>query len=193
MLLGAVVPSGARFACVAALGAFVTASGAARTAALQAVRDRTSAYPAQGGAMSQIVATAPELKPGTLLVIMDGMPTWVGTFVFHHAVDVIYGRHVAGCVTNPRETVFYTCPLEADGIRHEPWRMLQSPWDARPHTYRFDEIVIFRSDSRGRVALVDEWPAQLPALPAGATYAPRARITSSAPPPPSRAILARLH
>jgi len=190
-LLAEVVPAPARRPLVVALGAFVATAGAARTVQLQQVWNQISAYDRQAGDMRQIAATAADFKPGTLVILFQGTGTWVGTFAFHHALDVVYGRHVAGCVANGREELFYECRQDAQGVHHDPWPVLKPAWGASPRTYRFDEVVVFRSDATGRITLVDEWPADLPPLPAGATYAPQARITSSASSPVRRSILAR--
>ena len=182
-------PSWAQFPCLALLGGFVVAGGAVRTQQLQAVWDQVGAYERQSSAIAQIVAIAPDFRPGTLVVLIDGAHAWRGTFIFHHALDLVYGRHVAGCVPNGPEQLFYDCRQGPDGVRHEPWPVLKRAWGAEPRSYPFDEIVVFSSDESGSVTLRDDWPRELPSLPAGATYAPRQRLGSAGRPPAARAIL----
>jgi hypothetical protein len=191
-LLASMTPRRTRLPLLALLGAFVAASGAARTAQLQTTWDRTGTYPRQAGTMAQMAALAPQFKPGTLVIFIEGTRTWVGTFVFNHAIDVVYGRHVAGCVANGRETAFYTCRQDPQGFHHEPWTMLERAWNVAPHTYRFDEVAVVRSDADGRVSLVDVWPPDLPPLTPGAVYAPHTRIDPVTPAPASRAVLDRI-
>jgi hypothetical protein len=189
LLLGEAVPSPARPALVAALGVVVTAVSGVRTAQLQQLWDRTGFFARHARDVKQIVATAPDFEPGTLVMLFDGAGTWLGSFVFHHALDLVYGRQVAGCVANGHEEIFYVCQLDPGGVYRETWPVVRTAWGAWPRHYSFDQIVIFRSDTAGRVTLLDEWPSELAPLPPGAAYRPRARIRSSGTPPASRAIL----
>jgi len=188
-LAASAVPSRAQLACTAALGAFVVAGAAARTQQLQDVWNQVGAYGRQSGAVAQMVAIAPDLRPGTLVILVDGAHAWLGTFMFHHALDLVYGGHAAGCVPNGPEQLFYACIQGPEGVRHEPWAVLKAAWGARPRTYGFDEIVVFRADASGRVILQDGWPSELPPLPPGAAYAPRSRLAPSSRPPAARALL----
>ncbi len=193
LLLARAFPGRARLPVVAALGAFVAANAAARTSQLQESWDRTGgAYSRQAHAMQQVLAIAPDLKPGSLLIFVDGGRTWLGTFVFHHAVDLLYERKAGGCVANSREDLFITCFMDPAGVHQEPWPMLRAPWGVLPRTYRFDEVMVLSSDSAGRVKLEEEWPKELPALPPGAAYAPRSRATPLATRPRARSVLDRL-
>ncbi len=186
LLFGELVPSRARVALVTALSAYVAATGAVRTAQLQDAWNATSGYSRQAGALRQLVRIAPGLAPGTLVILIQGSPTWIGGFAFHHGLDMVYGRHVAGCVTEERARSLYRCSRLTDGVRQEVWPILAKAWSVEPRTYRFDEIVAFRSDPAGRVSLIEEWPADLPALPPGANYDPHQRIVADAPAPASR-------
>jgi hypothetical protein len=124
-------------------------------------------------------------------VLVDRTRSWVGSFAFHHALDLAYGRHVAGCVVDAPEEIFYTCSPGPEGVRHQPWPILARAWQARPRTYGYHELIVFRSEAPGRATLLEEWPAGLPALPAGARYAPRSRVVNGSA-PASRSILRRL-
>lgn len=188
-LAASAVPARGRLPCLATLGAFVVAGAAARTQQLQAVWDQVGAYGRQSGAVAQMVAIAPDLRAGTLVILVDGAHAWLGSFMFHHALDLVYGGHAAGCVPNGPEQLFYACIQGREGVRHEPWPVLKAAWGAQPRTYGFDEIVVFSADGSGHVTLQDAWPSELPPLPPGGTYTPRSRIASSARPPAARALL----
>ena len=54
--------------------------------------------------------------------------------------------------------------------------MIRGPWGTGERLHRCEEVTVFRLDGKGRLALLSEWPAALPPLPPGASYAPRARI-----------------
>jgi hypothetical protein len=192
LLLGETVPEAARRPLVAILGVLVVAGSAARTSQLQRTWDRTSFFGRQAGTLEQMLRIAPAFEPDTLVVLFDGNQAWLGTFAFHHALDLAYGPGVAGCVGNGREEAFYACRMDGKGIHHDPWPALRSAWRASPRLYRFDEVVVLRSDSAGRLTLLEEWPPELPPLPAGAAYRPRARIAPPGMPPPGRAILSKL-
>jgi hypothetical protein len=71
-LVASAVPARGRLLCTAALGAFVVASAAARTQQLQGVWDQVGAYGRQSGAVAQMVAIAPDLRDGTLVILVDG-------------------------------------------------------------------------------------------------------------------------
>jgi hypothetical protein len=70
----------------------------------------------------------------------------------------------------------YETSFEATGVRSVPWRVLRGPWRESPTLYPYDAVVALREDARGRLHLLETWPADLPALPPGATYLPRARL-----------------
>lgn len=180
-LVADAAPRRARLALLAGLGALVAAAGTARTRGLQATWDGVGSYTRQAGALTQIAAIAPGLERGTLVLFLDDARTWVGNFPFHHGLDVVYGRHVAGCVPAGREQLFYACRATPQGYEFIPWRVLEGAWGERPVRFGYDALVVFRSSS-GRVELVEEWPADLPPLPPGARYAPRERLAAPAPP-----------
>jgi hypothetical protein len=186
ILLAELVPARGRLPIVAALGAFVMACSAARTSQLQSSWDAVGAYGRQSGSLAQLLRAAPNFKPGTLVLFFEGPPTWISSFAFHHGLDLVYGPHVAGCVSNERARLFYECRQGAQGIRQEPWPVLKDAWRAEAKTYRFEEIVAFKADGTGQLRLLEEWPAELPALPADAAYSPRQQIVAASAPPATR-------
>lgn len=186
VLVAEVAPPLARLPVVATLGAWVMACGAARTSRLQADWNGVGAYGRQTRAFEQMLRIAPDFRPGTLVLFIEGPPTWIGTFAFHHGLELVYGPHVAGCVSNARAHLFYDCRPTPEGMRHEPWPVLKDAWKAGATTYRFDEVVVFKADPSGRMRLLEEWPMELPALPAEARYSPRQRIVPASSPPATR-------
>ncbi len=188
-LAAGALPLRARFPAIALLGAVVVATAAARTSQVQEAWERVSKYAPQASSLAQIVSTAGTLKPGTIVVLLDGAQAWLGTYSFHHALDLVYGPHVAGCVPNAPEQIFYFCDQGPDGVHLEPWNIIKAPWGVESRVFRFDQVVIFRSDASGRVTLVDEWPAELPAPGPGPGYAPRLRFEPSPSPPATRSVL----
>ncbi len=183
VLLADLAPLRAQALVLAGLGALVVAQGSARTKALQAYWDEGGSYPRQAGALAQVVRIAPSLRPGTLVLFIEGVPTWIGGFAFHHGLDIVYGRHVSGWVPNAREQLYYNCRMATDGFHFEPWSVLKEAWREPSRLYRFEELVVFRSDPTGRVTLVEQWPPDLPALPEGVRYDPARRIAPTTPAP----------
>jgi hypothetical protein len=70
----------------------------------------------------------------------------------------------------------YETRFETPGVRSVPRPVVQGPWGEPATLYAYDTIVALREDARGRLHLLETWPAELPSLPPGATYAPRARL-----------------
>jgi hypothetical protein len=185
------VPSRASSALVVVLAVYLNTASFARTTELQQARDLGGAFHRQAQAMAQIVSIAPGLKAGTLAIMLDGSQTWLGSFVFHHAMDLLYDSSASGCVANGREEVFYTCWMDKAGVHHDPWPILRSEWRARNRTFGYDEVVVLASDEAGHVSLLPQWPSSLPPMPQGAIYDPEKRVSSLAPPCAARAILDR--
>jgi len=185
-LVADVVPPRGSLPVVATLGAWVMACGAARTSQLQDEWNGIGAYGRQASALEQMLRIAPDFRPGTLVMFIEGPPAWIGTFALHHCLDLVYGPHVAGCVSNARAHLFYECRETPEGMRHEPWPVVKDAWKAGSQTYRFEEVVVFKSDPSGHIRLLEEWPPELAALPADARYSPWQRIVATSSPPATR-------
>lgn len=183
------VPPRARPFVVALAGAWVVAVGAGRVAALQDEWDRKTFWPGQRGSLVQLVAQAPALAPNTVVLLVDETQTWKVNFAFTHAIHYLYGERVVGLVWKGHEFL-YSARLEPEGIHREPWPVIQRAWRSPPTLHRYDEVLAARLSAGGRLVLLDEWPPDLPPLPPGAAYAPRARI-GPGPPAPSSRILDR--
>jgi hypothetical protein len=174
-----------RWIACAVLGAWVVAVGTGRTLAMQSYWDRQSAHPRQAGTLQQLQALAPDLRPGTLVVLLDHCGDWPAVFTFRHAVEWTYGRRATGFLWRPgfRGQLFYPTAFTAAGVRTVPWETIQEGWDDRPTLHRYDEIVaLTRRPEECRAALAPEWPDELPPLPPGARYVPTERILGNARP-----------
>jgi len=173
-------------------GAWIVALGTTHVAAMQGYWDRFNPFWGQTHTLSELTRQAPGLQPHTLVVLLDETGAWQTTFSFRHAAQYIYGDGVLGYAAGTPD-LFYPTRVGPDGVRTEPWPVIRGPWRSPPTWHRFDELVVVRHDRSGIVSILDEWPAAaLSPLPAGAVYAPRARIVTAteAPPLRSRAVLA---
>jgi hypothetical protein len=168
-------PPRARLAAAGLLGAWIVAGGVTRTAALQAEWwDAESRYPDQRRALLELTSIAPDLAPGTLVVLL-GSRTWPLDVTFRHAVRYLYEGRAVGHAVGGLELLYET-RFETPGVRSVPWPVLRGPWRESPTLYSYGAIVALHEDARGRLHLLETWPAELPPLPPGATYAPRARL-----------------
>ncbi len=173
--LSSLLPSRLRFGAAGLLGCWVVAVGTARTASLQAEWDAASAYPAQRRTLLELTAIAPDLEPGTLVVLLPHGRPWPFDFSFRHAVRYLYEGRAVGLAVGA-EPLLYDSGFAADGVHADPIPVLRGPWreEAVPHPY--DAVVVLREDAKGRLRLLEDWPDELLPLPPGASYAPRARL-----------------
>jgi hypothetical protein len=158
-------------------------------AALQDRWDRETWWPRQRAELAQLVAQAPGFAPNTMIVLLDASRSWIVNFGFRHALHFLYGEQVMGTVWGAMPAG-YPVRLDAEGAHSEPAESIRKPWRSPATTHRHDEIVAVRIDADRKVAILDTWPAELPALPPGARYEPRARILA-VPRPEAARILER--
>jgi hypothetical protein len=179
----------ARGVCLAVVGAVVVALGTGRTVALQRSWDERSLWTAQRASLAGIVREAPGLAPGTFVLLLDPGKAWPASFTFRHALRYLYGPAVVGSVWGA-EPFLYPIHLLPTGFVSAPYESIRAAWQA-PVTYHpYAAVVVIRTLEGGRAEILDHWPAErMPALPAGAVYAPRRRVVN-APVRPQRAILA---
>lgn len=171
-----------RWLATAGLGCWVVAVGTGQTLALQRYWDTHSAYPRQAATLRDLQSVAPDLRPGTLVVLVDHCGDWPAVFTFRHAVEWAYGRRATGFLWRPgfRGQLFYPTAFAPEGVRTMPWESIQKAWDDPPTLHRYDEIVaLVRRPGECRAALATRWPDELPPLPPGARYAPTERILAS--------------
>jgi len=189
-LLATFLPTAWRKPALALMGAWVVAVGTARTVAMQREWDETrSAYPRQRRALVDLTSRLPDATPHTLIVLLDDSGAWPATFTFRHAVDYLYDGRAEGYVWKAIDFLYPAYFLPA-GVFYDPWPVIRQPWRVAPSLYRYDEIVVVYASEDGALRVLPEWPAQvLPPLPAGARYAPEARVLRGSAVPASRAIL----
>jgi hypothetical protein len=154
---------------------------------MQRTWDEGSAHAGQVSMLRGLVAEAPDLRQGTMVLLLDEGRAWRATFGFHHAVQYLYRGHAAGCVWGAWNAL-YPATLGPEGMRSEPWPVIRGPWRAAPHTYRYDEIVVARYTD-GVVGILPEWPGTLPPLPPGARYEPAGRVVPESRALPERGVL----
>jgi len=175
---------------VAGLATWVVAVATGRTLEMQSNWDRIPRYRRQTHTLRQLTDRAPDLVPGTLVVLIDELRAWPASFGFRHAVEYFYRGRALGYVPGALQ-VMYPTTFEPKGIRCEPWPVLREAWQAPVTLHRYEEVVVVRLGPAG-LAVVDPWPLFLPPLPPEAGYDPWARILpQTGAPPPQRAILSR--
>ena len=161
-------------------GAWIVACGTGRVVAMQAEWDGSrSLFPVQARTLASLTAAAPALLPGTaLLLLEDSVPAWPMTFTFRHAVRYLYGDGVVGEVIGANDFL-YPSRFTSAGLLVTPLPAICAEWQVRPSFHPWDSMVVARRRADGSVAVLPEWPAELPALPATAHYTPRRRILAA--------------
>jgi len=173
------------------LGAWLVAVGTGRTAAMQRDWDSRTFWPAQRASLASLVGVAPQLAPGTFVVLLDGASTWPATFTFHHALSYVYERRATG-MSWGAEPFLYPAALRPDGLVLAPLESIRGAWREPVRLYAHDQILVARQRADGSVEVVEAWPADvLGPLPPGARYAPRARIAPGPAGPRARILDAR--
>jgi hypothetical protein len=180
------LPAALRPAAAIALGAWIVAAGAGRTAAMQREWDASSYWTAQSSSLRAITALAPDVAPGTMVVLFDEAGAWPATFTFRHALQYLYDGRAVGHVVGAHAFLYPTW-FTPRGAVTEPLPDVRGPWNAPPTLHRASDMVVLTLRADGSVALQETWPAILPVPDAG-SYDPRRRL-SAGPPPASRAVL----
>jgi hypothetical protein len=188
-LLASVLPAAARQPATAALGAWIVVVGGGRTLAMQREWDeRLGFHPVQQASLEGLTRQAPRLAPHTFVILLDGVTTWPASFTYRHALAYLYEERARGQVWGAHDFL-YPMHLLPEGVVSAPWPVLASGWGESPSLYRYDELIVARDHGQGRVEVLARWPEEvLGPLPAGASYAPQARIETG-PPPPAQSIL----
>ena len=181
LLAASFLPRRARGIAAGLLGAGVVTLGLGHTAALQARWDEVSAYPGQRLALLELTAIAPDLAPGTLVVLLQARGAWALDLAFRHAVSYLYEGRAIGHVA-AADPLLYETQFEVAGIRSTPEAALHGPWREPPVLHGYDSVVAVREDESGRLHLLETWPEDLPPLPPGAVYSPRSRLRAGPPP-----------
>jgi len=160
---------------VLVLGGWVVFQGTQRTVSFQNRWDAWSPYPGQSRHLLELVAIAPDLVPGTLVVLLPRQGTWRFDLTFRHAVQYLYEGRAVGHVREADPTLYET-RFEDAGIVSIPDPVVRGPWQEEPMTFSYDTVVVVKEDAKGRLGLIETWPEDLPAPAATTRYAPRTRL-----------------
>lgn len=183
------LPKRARLVTAGLLSAWIVGLGVQRTAVFQARWDEWSPYHGQRRTLLALTALAPGLAPGTLVVLLPRDSAWPFDMTFRHAILYLYEGRAIGHVVGA-DPLLYETRFEAAGIRSIPAPVIRGPWREADTLYPYDSVVAFGENAKGRLRLLETWPARLPPLPPGAVYAPRSRLVP-APPPRRLSVLGR--
>jgi hypothetical protein len=170
-------------------GSWVVAVGAARTVAMPRDWDVWGSFPAQNAALVQLTDALPDLRPNTMVVLLDEAGAFPASFTFRHAVEHLYQGRALGLVWGASDYL-YPCRFTPAELRCEPWDVIRREWRTSATRHRYDEVVVARLSHDGRLEVLPTWPAALP-VPAPPDYRPRARVVPGGAPPPERGILRR--
>lgn len=182
------LPQRWRLLGVAALGGWVMWVGTACVLALQRHWDMKSLFPQQNRLLRELTRLAPDLRPNTLVILVDRMDAW-RPFAFQHAIEYMYEGRASGLLWGPLENFLMATTITDGGVVREPLPAIRGPWRSPPTFHRYDEVVLVRYSPDGAVTILDKWLGRVGPLPAGAFYAPQARIVRGGAEPLSRAVL----
>jgi hypothetical protein len=190
VLVASRLPSRARHAGTAVLGAWIVAVGCGRTLAMQREWDEgRSLYARQRASLLGLTSLAPDLEPHSFVLLLEESGTWPTSFTFRHAVSFQYAGRARGHAWGSQDFLYPLYLLPA-GVLSAPWPVLREAWGESPQLYRYDELLVVRDYGAGVAEVLDTWPAELLGpLPNGAVYSPRKRIRFGSALPASRAIL----
>jgi hypothetical protein len=125
LLAASLLPGRARLPATLALSCGLVALGTARTLALQREWDERSAFPVQRLLLDRLVSLAPDLREGTLVVLVDADGVFPATFTFRHAVSYLYGGRAAGLVHGGYDFL-YPARFDTDGVATLPWPVVRT-------------------------------------------------------------------
>jgi hypothetical protein len=160
------------------LTALIAGGGTARVTALQREWGERSYWPPQRASLASLVREAPDLSPGTFVILLGGKEVWPATFTFHHALSYLYERRATGMAWDS-EPMLYPASLGPQGLVVAPFESIRVPWGEPVRLYPYDHLVVARATPPSTLRILDTWPAEeLGPLPADARYAPRDRISA---------------
>ncbi len=179
MLTASFAPKKAQTIVVVALASWIVAVGTARTLEMQRTWDHESFYDPQNRLLRDLTVLAPDLRPGTLVVLLDGQGVFPPTFTFRHAVSLVYGGRADGLVMGGHDFL-YPATFASDSILSSPLPAIRGPWRSPEREYGYDSVVVVRA-VQGHLALEERWPAELPPARGAAHYRPLDRILTTNP------------
>ncbi len=179
LLLVSWAPPAARRVIAVACTAWLVASGTGRVVEKQEFWNGMSKFGPQRRVLRGIVERAPDVRPHTLVLLLDASPAWQATFGFRPAIELLYEGRATGYLLN-RSGIFYPAWFNRNGMRCEPEPIIREPWRTPVTEHTYSEMIVFYADPSGDVRLLDRWQEiglpPLPPLPPGARYEPRSRI-----------------
>jgi hypothetical protein len=137
------LPRRARLLLLGLSGAWVVTLGALHTTAFQAEWDRGSPYRDQRRVLLGITAVAPQVVPGTLVVLLARTRAWPLDLTFRHAIAYLYEGHAVGHVPGT-DSFLYETSFEPGGIRSSPEPVIRGPWREEPRLFPYDAVVVVR-------------------------------------------------
>ena len=170
------------------LMAWFMAVAMGRTLAMQRDWDAAGIFRAQASVLRQLTALAPDLKPNTLVVLLDRTAAFKASYTFWHAVSYLYERRAVGVAFGASDFL-YPSQFRDDGVFINPHPAVSGPWRSPPALHDYSELVVVGIGPDGRLLLLDQWPSGWLPPPGAARYAPRARIVAPERPLPERGIL----
>lgn len=165
-----------------AMSIWIVAQGTARSVAFQRYWDQNSLFFPQRAALADLLRLAPSVKRDTLIILVGRGSAWKLEPAFRHAVLYLYDGQALGYAT-AAPWFLYATRFESDGVFSEPDPIIRGPWREPVSRFGYDQLIVVRENEGGGLVVVEDWPADLPALPPGAHYEPFARIL---PGPPHR-------
>jgi hypothetical protein len=186
--IAAAVPRRLRAACLLALATGVVAVGTGRILAMQEEWNGQSLWPGQNDTLVQLTRLVPDVRPDTVLLLLDEGGSWPAIFTFRHAIRYLYRDRANGVVWRAHPFLYATT-FEARGLRSQPWPVIREPWRVEARLYPYDAVVVVRRLAPGSMRIEERWPPELPPLPEGAVYDPRARVAAGVPAVAERRIL----
>jgi hypothetical protein len=97
-LMTGFLPRPARRGALVLLGTWVVAVGAGRTVAMQRDWDVRSAFETQRNVLAGLTTLAPDLRPHTLVVLIDQARAFPASFAFRYGVEYLYQGRASGHV-----------------------------------------------------------------------------------------------
>lgn len=185
--VGSWLPARWRLLGVALLGGWVVWVGTARVLAMQRRWDTRSTFTAQRRLLRELTRLAPDLRPNTLVILVDRTGSW-GPIDFGHAIEYLYTGRASGYLWGS-QTFLYSTELTDAGVIRRPHPAIRGPWQSPPTLHGFHEVVFVRYAADGTVQWLEQWPNRILLRPAGSVYAPGARVVKGGAEPLSRAVL----
>jgi hypothetical protein len=170
-------------------GTWVVFVGTAQVALMQRAWRGLSFYPPQVDTLRQLHELAPEVRSGTLLLLIDEAPrpAWPASFAFRHAVAYLYESRAVGHVLGA-PAVFHSIRFADQGIDIGSDPVIEGPWRSPPTHHGLEQTVVLARQRDGSLRILEKWPEALPSPTDVAEYRPRERFVPGPDRPQWRAL-----